>query len=102
MENLKTPEKEQTNRFFYQNTKCLLKTIFNAKNERKRKLAMTFVKGIIPAVFILLAATFILKIIIDFITGEVDIKTVLISFFVFVTINFVLQVMAYKSERNDL
>lgn len=52
--------------------------------------------------FILLAVALMLKIIIDCITGRVDIGTVLISFFIFTAINVFLRIMAYNNETNKL
>lgn len=72
--------------------------MFDVNNDSKFKLIMTFVYGIVPAVFIPLAATFILKIIIDCITGNADAKTLLISFFAFAAMNIIFQAMSYKNE----
>lgn len=95
---MNTPAKEKTKYSFYQNIKYLLKMMFDVNSESKVKLIMTFVYGIIPAVFIPLSATFILKIIIDCITGEADAKTLFISFFAFAVLNIIFQVMSYKNE----
>ena len=72
--------------------------MFEINSDSKFKLIMTFVYGIIPAVFIPLAATFILKIIIDCITGESDAKNLLISFFAFAAMNIIFQAVSYKNE----
>lgn len=90
--------KEKTKYSFYRNIKYLLKMMFEINSDSKFKLIMTFVYGIIPAVFIPLAATFILKIIIDCITGDADAKTLLISFFAFAAMNIIFQAMSYKNE----
>lgn len=98
---MKTLEKEKTKYSFHQSIKHLLKIEFNVNSEGKGKLAVT-IAGIMYVLFILLAVMFILKIIIDCITGRVDIGTVLISFLVFTAINFFLRVAAYENERNKL
>ena len=99
---MRTPEKDKTNSSFYQSIKHLLKIKFNVNSKNKGKLAVTVAKGTMYVLFILLAVMFILKIIIDCITGRVDIGTVFVAFFVFVTMNAVLQVMAYNNETNKL
>lgn len=102
MKKLRTPEKDKTNSSSYQSIKHILKKEFNVNSENKGKLAVTIAKGIMYVLFILLAVMFILKIIIDCITGRVDIGTVFVAFFVFVTMNAVLQVMAYNNETKKL
>lgn len=97
MENLNTPANEKTKYSFYQNIKYLLKMMFDVNSDSKFKLIMTYVYGIVPEVFTPLAATFILKIIIDCITGDADAKTLLISFFAFAAVNIVFQAMTYKN-----
>lgn len=99
---MKTLEKEKTKYSFCRRIKDILKIMFNVNSENKEKLAVTIVKGIMSVLFILLAVTFVLKIIIDCIAGRVDIGTVLISFLVFTAINFFLRIMAYRNERNKL
>lgn len=98
---MKTLEKEKTKYSFHQSIKYLLKIKFNVNSENKGKLAVTIAKGIMYVLFIFLAVMFILKIIIDCITGRADIGTVLISFLVFTAINFFLRA-AYENERNKL
>lgn len=98
MKGLNAPAKEKTKYSFYRNIKYLLKMMFEINSDSKFKLIMTFVYGIIPAVFIPLAATFILKIIIDCITGESDAKNLLISFFAFAAMNIIFQAVSYKNE----
>lgn len=100
-EKMKTLEKEKTKYSFHQSIKYLLKIKFNVNSENKGKLAVTIAKGIMYVLFIFLAVMFILKIIIDCITGRADIGTVLISFLVFTAINFFLRA-AYENERNKL
>lgn len=102
MKKLRTPEKDKTNSSFYQSIKHLLKKEFNVNIENKGKLAVTIAKGIMSVLFILLAVALMLKIIIDCITGRVDIGTVLISFFIFTAINVFLRIMAYNNETNKL
>lgn len=102
MKKLRTPEKDKTNSSFYQSIKHLLKKEFNVNSENKGKLAVTIAKGIMSVLFILLAVALMLKIIIDCITGRVDIGTVLISFFIFTAINVFLRIMAYNNETNKL
>lgn len=99
---MRTPEKDKTNSSFYQSIKHLLKKEFNVNSENKGKLAVTIAKGIMSILFILLAVALMLKIIIDCITGRVDIGTVLISFFIFTAINVFLRIMAYNNETNKL
>lgn len=98
---MKTLEKEKTKYSFHQSIKHLLKIEFNVNSEGKGKLAVTVAKGIMSVLFILLTVMFILKIIIDCITGRVDIVTVLISFLVFTAINLFLRA-AYENVRNKL
>lgn len=95
---MNAPANEKTKYSFYQNIKYLFKMMLDVNNDSKFKLIMTFVYGIVPAVFIPLAATFILKIIIDSITGVADAKTLLISFFTFAAMNIIFQAMSYKNE----
>lgn len=99
---MKTLEKEKTKYTFCRSIKHMPKIMFNFNSENKGKLAVTIAKGIMSVLFILLAVTFILKIIIDCIAGRVDIGTVLISFLVFTAMNFFLRVAAYENERNKL
>ncbi len=99
---MKTLEKEKTKYSFCRSIKHMLEIMFNVNSENKGKLAVTIAKGIMSVLFILLALTFVLKIIIDCIAGRVDIGTVFVAFFVFVTMNAVLQVMAYKNETKKL
>lgn len=101
-EKMKTLEKEKTKYTFCRSIKHMPKIMFNFNSENKGKLAVTIAKGIMSVLFILLAVTFILKIIIDCIAGRVDIGTVLISFLVFTAMNFFLRVAAYENERNKL
>lgn len=101
-EKMKTLEKEKANGSFCRSIKHMLKIIFNVNSENKGKLAVTIAKGIMSVLFIFLAVTFILKIIIDCIAGRVDIGTVLISFLFFTAMNFFLRIMAYRNERNKL
>lgn len=101
-EKMKTLEKEKTKYSFHQSINHLLKIKFNVNSEGKGKLAVTIAKGIMYVLFILLAVTLMLKIIIDCITGRVDIVTVLISFLVFTAINFFLRVAAYENETKRL
>lgn len=98
---MKTLEKEKTKYSFYQSIKHLLKIEFNVNSENKGKFAVTIAEGIMYVLFIFLAVTFILKIIIDCITGRVDIGTVLISFLVFTVMNLFLRA-AYENVRNKL
>lgn len=98
---MKTLENEKTKYSFHQSIKHLLKIKFNVNSENKGKLAVTVAKGIMYVLFILLAVTLMFKIIIDCITGRVDIGTVLISFLVFTVMNLFLRA-AYESVRNKL
>lgn len=100
-EKMKTLENEKTKYSFHQSIKHLLKIKFNVNSENKGKLAVTVAKGIMYVLFILLAVTLMFKIIIDCITGRVDIGTVLISFLVFTVMNLFLRA-AYESVRNKL
>lgn len=100
-EKMKTLENEKTKYSFHQSIKHLLKIKFNVNSKNKGKLAVTVAKGTMYVLFILLAVMFILKIIIDCITGRVDIVTVFISFLVFTAINFFLRA-AYENVRNKL
>ena len=101
-EKMKTLEKGKTKYSLHQSINHLLKIKFNVNSEGKGKLAVTIAKGIMYVLFILLAVTLMLKIIIDCITGKADIGTVLISFLVFTAINVFLQIMAYRNVRNKL
>lgn len=99
---MKTLEKEKTKYSFCRRIKDMLKIMFNVNSENKGKLAVTIAKVIMSVLFILLAVTFMFKIIIDCIAGRVDIVTVLISFLVFTAMNFFLRVAVYENERNKL
>ena len=99
---MKTLEKEKTKYSFCRSIKHMLKIMFNVNSKNKGKLAVTVAKGIMSVLFILLAVALMLKIIIDCIAGRVDIGTVFVAFFVFVTMNAVLQVMAYNNETKKL
>lgn len=99
---MKTLEKEKTKYSFCRSIKHMLKIMFNVNSKNKGKLAVTVAKGIMSVLFILLAVALMLKIIIDCITGRVDIGTVLISFFIFTAINVFLRIMAYNNETNKL
>lgn len=99
---MKTLENEKTKYSFHQSIKHLLKIKFNVNSKNKGKLAVTVAKGTMSVLFILLAVALMLKIIIDCITGRVDIGTVLISFFIFTAINVFLRIMAYNNETKKL
>lgn len=99
MNNLTKSSKEKTKYSFLENIRYLVKMLFDINRNNKAALIVNFLFGIIPAVFIPLAATFILKIIIDCITGAASVKVLLISFVAFFVLNIVFQLM---QQRNVL
>lgn len=76
-----------------------MKIVFNVNSESKGESAITIVKVIMSAFFILIAVSFVHKIIIDCIAGRADIVTALISFFVIITVNTVLQVAVCRNKK---